>query len=85
MGDVYRATDTKLGRAVALKVISAEMAAHPDRLDRFRREAKALEWAARVADQRNPICFQSTIRPFQHVLSRSPRWPALLQKLNLSR
>jgi hypothetical protein len=45
----------------------------------------ALEWAARVADQRNPICFQSTIRPFQHVLSRSARWPALLQKLNLSR
>jgi serine/threonine protein kinase len=42
MGEVYRATDTKLGRDVALKVISGVMASHPERLDRFRREAKAL-------------------------------------------
>jgi serine/threonine protein kinase len=42
MGEVYRATDTKLGREVAIKVLPPEMAASPDRLDRFRREAKAL-------------------------------------------
>jgi protein kinase-like protein len=42
MGAVYRATDTSLGRQVAIKVLPDAFAANPDRLVRFEREAKTL-------------------------------------------
>src|SRR5262249_44396568 len=42
MGAVYRATDTKLNRDVAVKVLPDAFAADPDRLARFAREAQVL-------------------------------------------
>src|SRR2546427_5099046 len=41
MGEVYLAQDTKLDRKVALKILPADVAAHPDRMRRFVQEAKA--------------------------------------------
>ncbi|MGH9460177.1 MAG: protein kinase domain-containing protein, partial [Vicinamibacteria bacterium] len=42
MGEVYRATDTKLNRDVALKVLPELFAKDPDRMARFSREAQVL-------------------------------------------
>jgi len=42
MGQVYRATDTRLGRAVAVKVLAPELSENPDFRQRFEREAKAI-------------------------------------------
>ena len=42
MGEVYRARDARLGRDVALKVLPEALAANPERLARFEREAKTL-------------------------------------------
>ena len=41
MGEVYRATDGRLGRDVAIKVLPAAMAGHPERRQRFEQEARA--------------------------------------------
>ena len=42
MGTVYRAVDTRLGRMVAVKFVSAEQALRADVVERLRREARAI-------------------------------------------
>jgi Tol biopolymer transport system component len=42
MGEVYRARDEKLGRDVAIKILSRDVTSDPNRLVRFEREARVL-------------------------------------------
>jgi Tol biopolymer transport system component/predicted Ser/Thr protein kinase len=42
MGEVYKATDTRLDRVVAIKVLSGHLAGDPDLRERFDREARAI-------------------------------------------
>jgi hypothetical protein len=42
MGEVYRARDPRLGRDVAVKIISGDVSASPERLRRFEQEARAV-------------------------------------------
>src|SRR5687768_8151452 len=42
MGEVYRATDTRLARTVAIKVLPQLLAADPQFRERFEREARAV-------------------------------------------
>src|SRR6187401_3572372 len=42
MGDVYQATDSKLGRSVAIKLLPEAFARDAERIARFEREARLL-------------------------------------------
>ena len=42
MGEVYRALDTRLGRDVALKILTGTLEGHRDALERFEREARTV-------------------------------------------
>ena len=42
MGEVYKATDTRLDRTVAVKVLPAHLAENPERIERLHREARAI-------------------------------------------
>jgi Tol biopolymer transport system component len=62
MGEVYRATDTKLGRDVAIKVLPREFAADTERLARFEREARVLA-SLNHTGVAHLYGFESTARP----------------------
>ncbi len=58
MGEVYLATDTRLDRSVALKVLPVAVAQDPGRMSRFEVEAKAASAlnGYRLADRRRARC-----------------------------
>jgi serine/threonine protein kinase len=47
-GEVYKATDTNLGRQVAVKVLPVSLVSDPERIARFEREAKTLAALNRI-------------------------------------
>jgi serine/threonine protein kinase len=64
MGQVFRATDTKLKRPAAIKILPPSLAADQDRLARFQREAEVL--LARTSPT-----------PLANVLKMEPEWKQL--------
>ena len=54
MGEVYKTTDTRLERTVAIKVLPAHVASDPERKSRFEREAKVLVRLAHAQSDRHP-------------------------------
>src|SRR5438552_18927259 len=42
MGEVYRGTDTRLDRVVALKILPSHLSSNPELRERFDREARAI-------------------------------------------
>jgi serine/threonine protein kinase len=45
--------------------------------------AQAVEWARKTVDHRYPIILATMLRPLEPLLSHSPLWPDVLQKMNL--
>jgi hypothetical protein len=77
MGAVYRSTDTKLGREVAIKFLRPSLAGDAQYMARFQREAKVL--ASPVADYINANEISTSIWPPRAMRTASiieVKWPA---------
>ncbi len=70
MGQVYQATDTKLKRQVAIKILPPSLASDHDRLARFQREAEVLA----SLNHRSRTTTGTTLKAPDHPSARRPRF-----------
>ena len=54
MGEVYRATDTRLDRTVAVKVLTAHVADSPEQRERLKRELQWIDPTGEVRSRQSP-------------------------------
>ncbi len=88
MGVVYRATDTKLNRDVALKILPQQFASDIQRMGRFQREAQVLASLSHanighiygIEDAGATKALVLELIEGQHWQTRSPRVQFLLRK-----
>jgi len=76
MGEVWRAVDTSLDRAVAIKVLPDAFAADPDRLARFEQEARLLASLNHpgIAAVHSVHAHEGSPRPTTRPPRASPSW-----------
>ena len=83
MGEVFSARDTRLDREVALKLLPPDFAADPERLARFRREAKVLASLNHtniaaihgLEDEGGRLCLVMELAPGETLAGRIARGP----------
>ena len=76
MGEVYLASDARLGREVAVKVLPIHMAHDSEAIARFRREAFTLAWqlAGHEARGNDAVSSSTALAVFSGSASSSTGW-----------
>ena len=75
MGEVYRATDTTLGRAVAIKLLPQALAFDPERRARLEREAKTLAATLKSAPLRPRAVRKAIPAALERIGGLQVLWP----------